>query len=258
METEIRKSQTDAERGEKSSKRGRDRCLLSLPCLPLCLCPSCEHSAAVAHNLYFIHYSQLRIDWEQGTYHRSARGRERWKGRNVQLDQREGCTAKRTNVHHGCVWASVCVCVWVFRCMSTKSAVLYVRPRARCPDVWFTTPRCRARGAYPFKSVMLTHTHTVTYPRQSAASAPFSRKMSRGISFPLLPVCSDSGKPAVAQTLAGSPTWHCRAFLTRWIALRRTWQRSQNFVACTEQSCCGYKTLNIQFEWCDNTEHNPL
>lgn len=160
METEIRKSQTDAERGEKSSKRGRDRCLLSLPCLPLCLCPSCEHSAAVAHNLYFIHYSQLRIDWEQGTYHRSARGRERWKGRNVQLDQREGCTAKRTNVHHGCVWASVCVCVWVFRCMSTKSAVLYVRPRARCPDVWFTTPRCRARGAYPFKSVMLTHTHT--------------------------------------------------------------------------------------------------
>lgn len=113
METEIRKSQTDAERGEKSSKRGRDRCLLSLPCLPLCLCPSCEHSAAVAHNLYFIHYSQLRIDWEQGTYHRSARGRERWKGRNVQLDQREGCTAKRTNVHHGCVWASMCVCVCV-------------------------------------------------------------------------------------------------------------------------------------------------
>lgn len=105
-----------AKQRERQEKRGRDRCLLSLPCLSLCLCPSCERSAVVAHNLYFIHYSQLRIDWEQRTYRRPARGRERWKGRNVQLDQREGCMAKRSNVHQGCVR------VQVFMCVSMKSS----------------------------------------------------------------------------------------------------------------------------------------
>lgn len=91
-----------AKHRERWERRGRDRCLLSLSRLSLCPCPSWECSAVVARNLYFIHYSQLRIDWEQRTYHRPARGMERWKGHNV----REGCTARRTNVHH------VCVCVW--------------------------------------------------------------------------------------------------------------------------------------------------
>ncbi len=171
----------------------------------------CGRSQLVLHPLFTASH-WLRA----GDLSPSSQRRERWKGRNVQLDQREGCMAKRSNVHYGCVR------VQVFMCVSMKSALLCVLQRARCPDVWFTILCCRACGAYPFKSLMLTHTHSRTPARVLSLLHSVHWKMSRSISFPLLPVCCDSGKPVVAETLAGSLTWHRRAVLTRRITLLRT------------------------------------
>lgn len=97
----------------------------------------------------------------------------------------------------------VCVC-----------SCLCVLQRARCPDVWFTILCCRACGAYLFKSPMLTNTykHITRIPTKVLPLLQsVDWEMSRGASFPLLTVCSDSGKPVVAHTLAGSSTWHSRA-----------------------------------------------
>lgn len=199
---------------KKEPNGGRDRCPLSRAHVSLCV--RVHHVSALLWsltNLYFIHYSRLRIDWERGTYHRPSRGRERWKGHNVQLDQREGCMPKHTNVHH----RFVCVCEL------EVGLVLNVLQRGRCPDVWFTMLCRRARGAYPFKSLMLARTNT--WLRTPSTVLPLLRsggKMSRGISFPLLPVCNQSGKPAVAQALAGSLTCQRGAVLTRRITLLRT------------------------------------
>lgn len=91
------------------------------PChVSLCVCV--HHVSALLWSLaHFIHYSQLSIDWEQGTYHRPARGRERWKGPNVQPDRQEGRMAKRINVHHGCVCRCSCVRARSLPCCACSS-----------------------------------------------------------------------------------------------------------------------------------------
>lgn len=159
----------DKESGKWTQTWGRrgaekDRCPLSLPCLSLCL--SCERSAVVTRNLYFIHYSQLCIAWEQGTYHRPARGRERWKGHTVQLDQRESCTAKRANVHHGRVCAGVCV--------RARSRPCFVHCREK--DVLMVNSQYSA--VVPVEHICLNHwcwhaAHTCVHSHQIAASASF-------------------------------------------------------------------------------------
>lgn len=198
IKMEIKK-EPNGDGRKKSSERGKDRCLLSLPCLSLCLCPSCERSAVVAHNLYFIHYSQLHIDWEQGTYHHPAGGRERWKGRNVQLDQWNALMCIMSVCAGVCVraWRRPCACCrepGVLMCDSQYSAVVPVEHIRLNQWCWHTN----------------THIHVLR------------TECCRGISFPLLPVCSDSGNPVVAETLVGSLMWHCRVVLTHGITLLRT------------------------------------
>lgn len=150
------------------------------------------------------------------TYHRSARGRERWKGHNVQLDQWGGCTAKRANVHRGrvCVCAGVCVCV-----LSLPGCACCREPGVLMCDSQYS-------AVVPVEHILLNHwcwhTHTRTATRMLPLLYSMGWKMSRGISFLLLPVYSDSGKPVVARTLADSLMWHWRAVLVRCIKLFRT------------------------------------
>lgn len=180
-----------------------------LLCLPYrCLCVWAHHvSILLLSPVPFIHYSQLRVDWDQGAYHCLARGRERWKGRNVQLDQQEGfiCTSFLMCVFKGSweprVWMHDSVCV-----------------------------RCACR-AHPLKSLILIHRCRHSGSHNRAASPPLSRKMSRVISFPLPPVGRYNRKPPAAKTVVGILTWSCRAE-----EIRGTWQ-SETYLNMMMQNC---------------------
>lgn len=168
-----------------------------------------------------------------GTYRRPTRRRERWKGRHVQVDEQEDCMAKHADVHQGCMCRCSCVPA---RALSRCACLI----RARCPTVWFTV-LCRcACGAYLFKSLILIHEHKHSCPPPDwVLSLHHSgKKMSRGISFPLLSAVSYSGKAVVAETLVGTLTWHCRTVLTWCIALLRTCCWTPVTVAAIQDPYC--------------------
>lgn len=83
------------------------------------------------------------------------------------------------NAHPACVYVDTDACsqplflVCFFFCELRS---------ARCPDGWFTMRCCWACGAYPLKSLMMTH--TLTHSHQRAASVPFSRAEKWAGAFP--------------------------------------------------------------------------
>lgn len=138
-------------------------------CCPCHVCHCVCHVSALLWSLATCTSSIIHsFALPESTYHRPARGRERWKGHTVQLDQHESCTAKRANVHHGRVCVQVCVCV------RAQSWPCFAHCREK--DVLMGNSQYSVVG--PVEHIRLNHwcwhaAHTYIHSHQIAASASF-------------------------------------------------------------------------------------